>query len=243
MVSKKDGKVSIVVPAHNEEENIESTLTELSDCFRSAEIIVVCNGCTDRTYEIARKVKRPGIRVMNFHERIGKGGAILEGFREASGEIVGFVDADGSFGTNEIEKVIEQLEKNDAVIASKWKGRDFVHAQSKVPRKVGSRVWNNIVRTLTGLGFEDTQAGLKFFRRPVVDAVLKEEFVCKGFDFDVELLYIIKEKGFRIDEIFVEIRDGGKSTFDMRNSPDMLKNLLRLYFSEIEKERKRKQSN
>lgn len=232
---KTSKKVSIVIPAHNEEKRIKDTVTEIADNFRSAEIIVVCNGCADKTYEVARKIKRPNVKVVNFHERIGKGGAILEGFKIATGDVVGFVDADGSFRTEDIKKVIDDTKLYDAVIASKWKGKGFFEVQSGFSRKIGSRGWNFLANTIADIDFSDTQAGLKFFTRDVVDMVLKEDFVCRGFDFDVELLYKIKAAGFRIKEIYVSIRDGGKSTFDMRSSPKMFVNLMKFYFSKGEK--------
>jgi glycosyltransferase involved in cell wall biosynthesis len=227
-------KVSIVIPAHNEEKRIEETVTEMSDNFRNAEIIVVCNGCSDKTYPVARKIKRPNVKVLNFHERIGKGGAILEGFKVATGDVVGFVDADGSFKIEDIENAISGLKRHDAVIASKWKDVPFFEVQSGFSRRIGSRGWNFLANLFAGVDYSDTQAGLKFFRRGVVDAVTEKDFVCRGFDFDVELLYRINNAGFRVKEIPVSIRDGGKSTFDMRSSPKMFVNLMRFYFSKHE---------
>lgn len=224
-------KISIVVPAHDEEKNIKKTVTEIADGFRNAQIIVVCNGCTDRTYELARHVKRPNVKVVNFYGSIGKGGAILEGFKLASGDIVGFVDADGSFRVEDIGKAVKGLEKYDAVIGSKWKGRGFFEVQSDFMRKIGSRGWKFLVGLLTDLEFEDTQAGLKFFRRPVIDSILKSSFMCRGFDFDVELLCKVKKGGFKIKEFYVPIEDGGKSTFDAGNMPKMFGNLLKFHFS------------
>lgn len=227
----KNKKVSIIVPAHNEEKNIERTVTELADSFRNAQIIVVCNGCTDRTYEVSRKIKRPNVEVVNFYERVGKGGAILEGFKLAAGDVIGFVDADGSFGIESVEKILNGLEKHDCVIASKWKGKNFLEVQSGFKRKIGSRVWNFMAKFFADVNFSDTQAGLKFFRRDVVDSVMQREFVCRGFGFDVELLHKIEKAGFKIREVHVPIKDSGKSTFDLRSSPKMFANLLRFYFS------------
>jgi glycosyltransferase involved in cell wall biosynthesis len=231
---KRRKRVSIVIPAHNEERGIEETVIEIADNFRSAEIIVVCNGCSDKTYAAARKIKRPNVEVLNFHERIGKGGAIIEGFKVASGDVVGFVDADGSFRAEDIQKIIDGTKKHGAAIASKWKGKDFFEVQSRLSRKIGSRGWNLLSGLIADLDLSDTQAGLKFFRRDVLDKVLDKGFVCRGFDFDVELLYRVKKAGFKIKETYVPIRDGGKSTFDMRNSPKMFVNLMRFHFSKDE---------
>lgn len=230
-MKKSSAKISIVVPAHNEEKRIEGTVTELSDNFRSAEIIVVCNGCADRTYEVARKIKRPNIRAVNFYEPMGKGGAVFEGFKIATGDVVGFVDADGSFKVEDIRKIIDLTENYDAVIASKWKGRRFFDVQSGFLRKIGSRGWNFMANMVADTDFDDTQAGLKFFRREVIDDILKSELVCRGFDFDVELLYRTKRSGFGVKEVYVSIRDGGRSTFDMRSSPKMFANLMKLHLS------------
>lgn len=231
---KRRRKVSIIIPAHNEEKNIKETVIEIADNFRSAQIIVVCNGCTDKTFGVARKIKRPNVHVINFHERIGKGGAILEGFKLADGDVVGFVDADGSFKIKDIEKIIDRTKRYDSVIASKWKGKGFFEVQSSFGRKVGSRGWNFLAKSFGEIDFSDTQAGLKFFNREAVDAILKEDFVCRGFDFDVELISKIQKMGFKTNEVYVPIRDGGRSTFEMRNSAKMFASLLKFYFSKSE---------
>jgi glycosyltransferase involved in cell wall biosynthesis len=231
--TKSRKNLSIIIPAHNEENNIKRTVEEIADSFRSAEIIVVANGCTDRTYEVAKKIKRPNVKVVNFYKRIGKGGAIIEGFKIANGRRIGFVDADGSFRVRDIRRIIEKLDDYDVAIASKWKRRDFFEVQSGFGRKIGSRGWNLLTRVFAGIDYNDTQAGLKFFRKEVVDYVIKRKFVLTGFDFDVELLYRIKKGGFDVCELYVPIKDGGKSTFNIRSSPGMFLNLIRFFLNEM----------
>lgn len=224
-------KISIVVPAYNEEDCIESTVSDLSKEFPDAEIIVVCNGCTDSTFDVCSNINVPNLKVLEFKEAIGKGGAVIEGFRVAKGDYVGFVDSDGSFSPSSVKKVVEELDEYDSAIASKWKGMHVSDVSSGAFRKVGSRVWNFLARKLVGLDFEDTQAGLKFFRKAVVEEVLKKPFVCKGFDFDVELLYRVSKAGYRTKEVYVPVIYNRRSSFGIGDSPKMFANMLKFYFS------------
>jgi len=220
-------KASIIVPAHNEEKNIENTLTDLSNRFKNSEIIVVCNGCTDKTPYIVRNIKRPNIKQFNL-SKTDKGAALIKGFKVAKGDYVGFVDADGAFSVDDIAKVINELDDSDCVIASKWKGRNFSSIKESVGRKVSSRVWNFLVKNLLRLNFSDTQAGLKFFRKNVIDSV-GYDFACKGFEFDVELLYKIKNSGFKIKELYVPVKNTNKGTFSVLHTPRMLINLIKFW--------------
>lgn len=224
-------KVSIIIPAHNEEKTIKSSVSKLTKYFSNAEVIVVCNGCSDMTYERCSELKSENLKIMDFKDRIGKGGAVLKGMAVAKGDIVGFVDADGSFSPNDVEKIIDNLNNCDCSIASKWKGKKLSEVNSDFKRKIGSRGWNLMSRMFLGLDVRDTQAGLKFFKRDVMRKILETTFICKGFDFDVELLYKIKKNGFTIEETHTPIRRGKKSTFKMSNSPKMFVNFLRFYFS------------
>lgn len=231
--TSKERKLSIIIPAHNEEKTIEKTVKEIADNFRSAQIIIVANGCSDRTYEVAKKVKRPNVEVLNYYEKIGKGGAIINGFKRAKGKVVGFVDADGSFRIRDIERIIDKVGEYDVVIASKWKRRDFLEVQSDFGRKIGSRGWNLLVKIFTGINYNDTQAGLKFFKRGVINSIIKDDFILRGFDFDVELLYRVKKAGYNVHEMYVPIKDGGNSTFSIMSSPKMFINLIRFFLHEI----------
>jgi glycosyltransferase involved in cell wall biosynthesis len=220
-------KLSIVVPAHNEEENIGSFLSGLSKRFDKAEIIVVCNGCTDHTPDIVKNVKRRNMELLIFPDKIGKGAAVIEGFKHSTGDYIGFVDADGAFDYDDITKIINGLKNSDCVIASKWKGQSFSSVKQPITRRIAGRIWNFFVRTMLDLDIHDTQAGLKFLRREVFESMGKN-FVCKGFEFDVELLFKIKEKGFKIKEMYTPIKNVKKTTFKPVHIPKMFLGLIRL---------------
>ena len=91
-------KLSVVIPAYNEEKRIHRTLDSYAKFFskkvKDFEIIVVLNNCNDNTLKIVKNFKNKKIKYLNFKEAIGKGGAILEGFKVAKGDLIGFVDAD-----------------------------------------------------------------------------------------------------------------------------------------------------
>jgi len=222
-------KTSIIIPAHNEEKNIGDFLQDLSKKKLGDEIIVVCNGCTDRTPEVVKNIRNPRIRVVILPEA-GKGAAIIKGFGQAKYDYMGFVDADGAFRLEDIKNIIDSLKDYDCAIASKWKGQKFSSVHWPPTRKAFSRVWNFFVNILLKLGLEDTQAGVKFLRRSVYYTI-DHNFICKGFEFDVELLLKIKRKGFRIKEIYTPVKNSKKSTFSLLNTPKMFINLLRLRLS------------
>jgi glycosyltransferase involved in cell wall biosynthesis len=220
-------KLSIVVPAHNEEAVIETFLLGLSKEFPKAEIIVVCNDCTDRTSEIVNRIKNPKLKRLIIPEKIGKGAAIIRGFKKSTSDYIGFVDADGAFSYEDMKKIIKNLKNYDCVIASKWKDHDFSSVSYPFTRKIAGRIWNFLVKNLLNLDIEDTQAGLKFLKKSVFNSIDKN-FICNGFDFDIELLYKINKKGFKIKEIYAPVKSTNRSSFKIIYSFKMLMNLLRL---------------
>ena len=220
--------ISIIIPAHNAGRFIKDTLDELKP-IKNSQIIVVCNNCKDNTYEKVNqmKKKRKNIVNLNFPFYTGKGGAILRGFPYAKGNVIGFVDADNVFYIEDITKIISLTKKYDCVIASKWKGKNFSLVKQSLKRRIYGRVWNFILKSLFNLDFKDTQAGLKFFRKKVIDRIDKD-FTCIGFEFDAELLWKIKKAGFTIHEVAAGLRKAEKSTLWTISTVPMLWNLVKL---------------
>ena len=205
--------LSLIIPAYNEEKRIKQTLVKyfnvlLKNNF-NFEIIVEMDGCTDRTPEIVRNFakKHKQIKILEFKKKLGKGGGILKGFEKANGEIIGFVDADGSVHPDDIVKLIKVLEKTkaDGVIASR-RMKESVVINQPFLRKVLSKCFNILVRILFFFPYKDTQCGAKFFRKNVIKEILPL-MNTHGFAFDVELLYLIKKKGFKVVEVGVTWED------------------------------------
>ncbi len=229
-------ELNIVIPAYNEEKRIEKTLKNYSKFFDNKkikyELIVVCNGCIDNTVNIVKDFikKNKNIKLLEYKDTIGKGGAILEGFKKTKGDIVGFLDADGSFDLEEIyNKLIKNLDKYDCVIASKWKNQKFSNVTENKQRKILSRGWNFLGRIFFNFKFKDTQAGAKFLTKDILNK-MDLNFICKGFEFDIEFLLKLKKINAKIKEVYCLTKDVQYSTFDIKYIPSMFYNLFKLWW-------------
>ena len=120
-------KLSIVIPAHNEEARLGAMLTPYLAFFaprygNDVELIVVVNGSTDRTAAVADGFARqyPQLKVLEDSARIGKGGAIMLGARAARGDLIGFVDADGATPPEAFQDLVDRIGDAGTIIASRW---------------------------------------------------------------------------------------------------------------------------
>ena len=224
--------ISLVIPAYNEESRIESVVRNICDQFPKQEIIVVCNGCIDNTYNIvnALRIRYPQVTILNFPQKLGKGGAIIKGFKAANGESIGFADADDSVDPGDIRDMFTALNDADGVIASRRMSESIITVKQPILRRFSSRVFNIIVRALFGLNFRDTQCGVKVFQKEVIKDVL-DSLSATGFEFDVELLWRLEKKGCRIVEFPVVWKHVEGSTFHLTNAPEMLLSLLKIRLS------------
>jgi len=224
-------KVSIVLPAYNQEKYIKKAIENFTKISSETEIIVVANGCTDNTVNIVKNLQKKlnNLKLLEFPKKIGKGKAITEGFKVTNGDIIGFIDADDAFESKGIKFLFSQIKLNecDCAIASKWKDANFFEVPETFIRKVASRVWNNLVKTLFMLNLEDTQGGAKFLKRIVFENI-GTDFYCKGFEMDVELLWRISKKRYSIKEVFVKSSQFKESTFNLIYSLPMFFHILRL---------------
>jgi glycosyltransferase involved in cell wall biosynthesis len=189
-------KISLIIPAYNEGKRIGSTLSDyynaFTDEFDDFEMIVEMDGCVDNTAEI-----------LEYPERFGKGGGLKRAFRAATGDIIGFTDADNSTKVKVFIELIRalDLEGADIVVGQRYGGFNF----NNIPlvRRVFSRGFNILVRLLFRLGMQDTQCGAKVFRKEVARGVLPH-LVIDNFVFDVNFLYSAKKLGFKIKEVAIE---------------------------------------
>lgn len=227
--------LSLMIPARNAERRIAETLeayvTHFStEYFQDFEIIVVTNGCTDRTSEIVSEccTRFPQLSLKELGDVAGKGRALLQGFRIARGDTLAFVDADGSAGPEELHRLIEELGEDDGVIGSRWLPGSNVPVKQPLARRIASRGFNLLVRLLFGLPFKDTQCGAKVFRKRAIDRVLPELQVT-DFAFDVELLYRLKKTGHRVKEVPITWEDKEGSTLNLRRAvPTIFLAMVRL---------------
>lgn len=227
-------ELSLVIPACNEEGRIGETLLYYAEQLRmfqvSFEIIVEMDGCTDRTAQVVRALGHayPEIKGLEFEGKLGKGGGLIKGFEAARGDCVGFVDADGSVPPEDLMKLLAETQSGtDCVIASRR--ADGSHAIYHTRRRrVLSKCFNILVRTLFILPYKDTQCGAKVMRRDALEKIIQDIHV-NGFAFDVGLIYAAKKGGFSVKEVGVNWEDKTGSKVDItRTTVDMLMSIIRL---------------
>ena len=228
-------RLSIVIPACNEEGRIGRMLEAYLPYFsgkyaQDVELIVVVNGTTDGTEQVVRgyAARYPVLRCIVEPERIGKGGALMRGFAEARGELVGFCDADGATPPEAFQDLVEHIGAAGAIIASRWRKGARVSPKQPLARLIASRAFNLLTRMLFGLPRTDTQCGAKLMRRDAIRAVLPHLGITR-WAFDVDLLFQLTRVGYQVTEIPTTWRDvAGSGVRIGRVSTEMLAALVRL---------------
>lgn len=229
---------SVIIPAYNEEARLgatlETILSYLAATNYTAELIVVDDGSTDKTAEVAREICREfgGIetKVIRYEENRGKGYAVKTGLAEARGGIAIFSDADLSTPIEEMTKLVRAIETGECDVAfgSRALDRSLIWKKQPWRREQSGKVFNLMVRLFTGLPFWDTQCGFKAFRmskfRPLLDVMKIDRFA-----FDVEFLYVADYRGLRLREIPVrwDHCDGSKISF-WRDSRKMFGEIVQI---------------
>lgn len=222
---------SIIIPAYNEEERIGLLLSQLP--AGRGHYLVICDG-SDSTPAIVREFasSHPEIdlRSLTYPRRLGKGGAVREGFSHATTPSVGFMDADASTSVVQMICLFGALDDADCVIGSRWLPGSIVPDRQGIARRIESRGFNLLIRFLFGLSLTDTQCGAKVFKKSAIDAVIGE-MVSSGFEFDVELLWRLSMKRFVIKECPITWQNQGGSRVKGTDAFRMLQSLVFLRFS------------
>ncbi|MCW4001453.1 MAG: glycosyltransferase [Candidatus Bathyarchaeota archaeon] len=237
-------QLSVVVPAYNEAERIGLTLNELilkdpSLFDRPCEVLVVMDGCTDDTPKIVKEIigANPCAAALVFPSRLGKGGAIMEALKHTQGDVIAFVDADGSIPASELRRLIKMADDYDLVIGSRYSSDSRLPKKRSLKRTLLSRAFNVVAKLMFWNlhPIKDTQCGVKVFSRRLIDAI-KNDFLITGFAFDVNFIYSALSCGFKVKEVGISWmeRDGSKMSGSFgKHSVVMAFSLLRLrlYYS------------
>ena len=201
--------VSLILPAYNEERSIEKVVVRVDSVLKetvlSYELIIVDDGSRDTTRRKALNFSQnnSNLKVVGYDVNMGKGNAIRQGFSQACGDAVVFLDSDLDIAPSQISWYVRALKHGDLVVASKRHPQSIV----EVPflRRFLSYGFNVLVKLLTGLRVRDTQTGLKAVRRKALEPVFRVLTVCR-FAFDVELLTVANLNNLKIIELPVKIR-------------------------------------
>jgi dolichyl-phosphate beta-glucosyltransferase len=199
-------ELSIVIPSFNEELRLPVTLADISAYIRTSkretEVIVVDDGSTDRTADVANSFRGEihRLRVVANKKNRGKGYSVRLGMLEARGSIVLFTDADLSAPIGETDKLLAALADHDVAIGSRALNRSLISVHQSVFREYAGIVFNLIVRAILRLPFVDTQCGFKAFRRERCRVIFQQQRI-ERFGFDPELLYLARHHGLSAAEI------------------------------------------
>lgn len=231
-------RVSLIIPAYNEEKRITKTIIAYYDYlqkhFQNFELIVVCNNCSDNTPTIVqgltKKLKK--LKCLNFPYYTGKGGAVIEGFKKARFELIGFVDADNSTAPKEFDKLVRAIEEYniDCALGSRALKESILIVKQPFTRRLLGKIFSIIVQLLFGLNVRDTQCGAKIFRREAIKAILPELKI-NGFAFDVEILWKLKNHGFSYKEIPIVWKNDRDSKVGFSAPLKMFKELIKIKFN------------
>ncbi len=228
MVLRSDKSISIVLPAYDEEENIEQAVNNAAETgekfFTGYEVVVVDDGSADDTAKIVQRLAEdnPNVRLVEHPHNLGYGLAIKNGFAAARNDLVFFTDADNQFDIRELRDLIPLLEKADAVMGFR------VYRYDSVLRCILSWGYNRLVRVLFRVKVRDVDCSFKLFTREVVD---KLDIECEDFFIDTELVARTARLGFRVVEKGVRHypRTAGRTTVRPGHIPRTLWTVAKMW--------------
>jgi dolichyl-phosphate beta-glucosyltransferase len=228
--------LSIVIPSYNEEKRLAATLENIRNYLDrkklDAEVIVVDDGSTDGTKDIARQFEKmhEGCKLISNEENKGKGFSFRRGFLSSRGNFVLLTDADLSAPIEEYERLMEESRRGDydLVFGSRALDDSRIEIKQSFVRRLMGKIFNGSVRFFTGLPFKDTQCGFKLLAREKLKPVV-ELMRIDRFSFDVELIFLAWKLGLRVKEVAVVWRDSPRSKVKMASdSWNMFLDIMRI---------------
>ena len=193
--------ISVIIPAYNEEPNLGLVLRDTKNILQNMgfpyEIIVVNDGSHDNTEGIARKY---GVILINNDENLGKGAALIRGFRRARGNIVVTMDADGSHRAADIPFLLSPMLNGgslEAIVGSRFVD-EVGRRSTSCLHLIGNRIINALILMSTGRYISDSQSGFRAYKKNALGKIMLHS---TGFDIESEMTIKMLKKGFKFMEI------------------------------------------
>jgi len=207
--------ISVVIPAHNEAGEIYKLLQEFSS-FEGLQLVVAEDASTDGTPEIVQEfaARNRNVILTRSTTLTGKGGAIKRGLAAATGDVLGFIDADRSIHPDDFMRVVDAINCGaDLAIGSRKLPASVILQPQPLLRRILGSAYAILVRALLQTTERDLQCGCKAFRRSLWDVL---NINCDGFAFDTELVAKAHKKGFAIAEVPITWRNMDDSKVKVR---------------------------
>ncbi len=227
-------RLSVIIPAYNEEKRIEKTLLSVDEYLSKQsydyEILVVNDGSKDKTAEIASGLagKLRGLELIDNKENNGKGWVVRQGMLSAQGDYRLFTDADNSTTIDQIERFFPFFAQGyDIVIGSRRLKDSVIAVKQAWIRDFLGGIFRLIVHMLVPLGVKDSQAGFKIFSKKAMGAIFPKQTIFR-WAFDVEILAIANKLGFKIKEVPIKWVNDAQSHVKVGGMVRMLFEVLRI---------------
>jgi hypothetical protein len=228
--------VSVVLPAYNEVNQLETAVTEISQALKAAdytfEIVIAEDGSTDGTAELSEELTRKNSFVKHIHreKRQGRGTALNNAFRQCSGEVLVYMDLDLATDLKSLKPLVDAVavENYDFSTGSRMLPESTVDRSLR--RSISSKSYNFLVRHMLGSKVRDHQCGFKAFKRDAVLSLLGEVEATHWF-WDTEILVRAQRHGFRVKEIPVKWTSGSGTKVNLaKDSWNMFWQVTKLWW-------------
>lgn len=198
-------KVSIIIPAYNEENTIKNVVDELINYNFpfNFEIIIVNDGSTDKTeMKIKEFLNTPNIKLINYTKNRGYGASLKSGIKKAEGEYIVTYDGDGQFFPEEISKFFDEITKNDFDIVIGERGK--LYSGSPLWRTPGKYLIRLLINSLIGIKIKDFNCGLRIVKRKIISRYLH---LCSDkFSFSTTSTMVLINRGYNYSFFPIEVR-------------------------------------
>src|SRR3989344_8597142 len=227
--------LSVIIPAYNEEKNIEKTIRSifgyLTEKNIEHEIIVVTDGSRDKTNNIVHLLKTEllTLQLLDYEINRGKGYAVKQGMSKARGDLRLFTDADNSTPISHLETFLPYINEGFSVVIGSIAVAGHKVAEGSEPawRRTFGKLGNLFIQIMAVPGIHDTQRGFKLFTAEAADKIFSELTV-ERWGFDIEALALARRFGYKIKEVPVDWKNAAESRVSLRSYFQVLTETIKI---------------